>query len=192
MTISEGAATATLDLASSASPEGDLQILPDGAGGTEIEFLNAPTGAPTITGTVAGQTTTSEAPVRPFAGVAVTDPNAGATETLTIVVSGSGGTLSGAGLASTGLGVYALTGDAATVTGALDALSFTPNPAPPHATATTVFTLIDVSSANATPVVDLLRRSPTRIRPGRSRSPPLNSQPTSMRSTPTRMSRRSR
>src|SRR5262249_5774699 len=33
-----------------------------------------PAGAPTISGTVAGQRTTSEAPVHPFAGVTISDP----------------------------------------------------------------------------------------------------------------------
>jgi ELWxxDGT repeat protein len=39
---------------------------------------------PTIAGTVSGQTTTSEAPVMPFALATIGDPNVGTTDTLTI------------------------------------------------------------------------------------------------------------
>jgi hypothetical protein len=46
----------------------------------------------------------------PFAGVTIADTNSGATDTLTITLSGAGGTL---------------TGTAAAITGELDALSFT-------------------------------------------------------------------
>src|SRR5207248_689796 len=76
---------------------------------TSTTVINTdPAGAPTISGTVAGQTTTSEAPVHPFAGVTISDPNTGATDTLTITVLnltlygpnyfGTTGTLSGSGL----------------------------------------------------------------------------------------------
>ena len=69
-----------------------------------------PAVAPTIGGTVAGQTTTSEAPVHPFAGVTISDPNAGASDTLTITLSNNGatGTLSGSGLSGGTNGVYTL------------------------------------------------------------------------------------
>jgi len=50
---------------------------------------------PTITGTKSSSTT-SEAPVTPFSGVTVTDPNSSATDTLGIDVQGYG-TLSGDG-----------------------------------------------------------------------------------------------
>ena len=50
--------------------------------------------APTIAGTVSGQMTTSEAPVRPFAHATIGDANVGATDTLTITLGGAGGTLS--------------------------------------------------------------------------------------------------
>ena len=46
---------------------------------------------PTIAGTVSGQTTTSEAPVKPFTHVAIGDANVGATDILTITLGGAGG-----------------------------------------------------------------------------------------------------
>ena len=115
----------------------------------------APTAyAPTITGTVAGQTTSAEASIKPFSGVAITDPNSQATETLTITVGGSGGTLSGAGLSGGASGVYTLSGSATTVAGELDALSFTAAAGAAQAVTTTTFSLSDLSSANSTPAVD--------------------------------------
>jgi hypothetical protein len=45
--------------------------------------------APTITGTVSGQATTSETPIHPFS-VTIGDANAGATDTLSITLSGPG------------------------------------------------------------------------------------------------------
>ncbi len=109
--------------------------------------------APTIAGAVAGQTTISEAQVNPFANVTVGDANSGATETLTITLSGSGGVLSGAGLTG-GNGSYALSGTAAAVTAELDALSFTSTAGQPGTSGTTTFTLADASSAFATPTVN--------------------------------------
>jgi hypothetical protein len=115
----------------------------------------APTAyAPTITGTVAGQTTSAEASVTPFSHVTIADQNAQATETLTITVGGSGGTLSGTGLSGGTNGVYTLSGSATTVTGELDALSFTPTAGQPSTTSTSTFTLSDLSSADSTPTVD--------------------------------------
>ncbi len=95
--------------------------------------------------------TTSEAPVTPFAGVAIGDPNSGATETLTITLSGAGGTLSGAGLSGGG-GTYTLSGTASAVTSALETLSFTPAAGQPNTSNTTTFALSDQSTAFATPV----------------------------------------
>ncbi len=51
-----------------------------------------PAVAPTIAGTAPGQTT-SEAPVRPFAGATIGDANAGATDTLTITLGAWAGRL---------------------------------------------------------------------------------------------------
>ena len=108
--------------------------------------------APTITGTTAGQTTADEKAVSPFSGVTIGDANSGASETLTITLSGGGGTLSGTGLS--GAGPYTLTGSAATVTSELDALVFTPTAGAPGSQTTTTFTLSDASSAYATPTVN--------------------------------------
>ena len=113
-----------------------------------------PAVAPTITGAKAGQTTTSEAPVTPFSGVTIGDSNSGATDTLTITSSGGGGTLFGTGLSHTGAGVYELSGSAATITGELDALTFTPAAGAPNTRTTTTFTLSDLSSAYSTPTVN--------------------------------------
>src|SRR6202035_5738706 len=110
--------------------------------------------SPTITGTVAGQTTPSEAPVTPFSAVTVTDPNDGGTDTdtLSIAFSGGGTLTDGAGFAGTSTlsgsnGSYTLTGTAAAITAELRALSFTPVNGVPHTQVTTTFTRIDRSSA---------------------------------------------
>ena len=115
---------------------------------------------PTISGTVENQhglTTTSEAPVHPFAGVTISDPNTAATDTLTITLSNGGttGTLSGSGLSGGTNGVYTLAAAAAaTITSELDALVFTPKAGAPGSSTTTTFTLSDLSSADATPTVN--------------------------------------
>ena len=120
----------------------------DGAGnattGTAALNVGSP-GAPTITGTHA-TATTSEAAVTPFSGVIVADPSA-ATETLTIALTGAGGTLTGAGLTANTNGSYSLTGSAATVTQQLDALSFPPTAGAAGTTSTTTFVLTDASTA---------------------------------------------
>ena len=116
-----------------------------------------PAVAPTIGGTVAGQTTTSEAPVHPFAGVTISDPNAGASDTLTITLSNNGatGTLSGSGLSGGTNGVYTLAAaSAATLSSELQQLVFTPTAGAPGSNTTTTFTLSDLSSADATPTVN--------------------------------------
>jgi uncharacterized repeat protein (TIGR03803 family) len=107
--------------------------------------------APTITGTVSSQATTSETPIDPFSGVTIGDTNAGATDTLSITLSGLG-SLSGTGL-SLSSGIYKLTGTAAAITSELRALSFTPVDGVPNTSATTTFTLSDTSSAVSHPVV---------------------------------------
>ncbi len=123
----------------------------DGAGnatvGTAALDVGGP-GAPTLAGTSA-IATSAEVPVTPFEGVTLADPSdaAGATDTLTIALAGGGGTLSGAGLTANTDGTYGLSGSAAAVTAALDALSFTPTAGAPGATATTTFILSDVSSS---------------------------------------------
>jgi len=115
-----------------------------------------PAVASTLSGAIGGQSTTSEATVKPFASVTIGDANANATETLSITLSngGAGGTLAGAGLVAGAGGVYALSGSAATVTSELDALTFTPAAGAPNTSATTTFTLSDTNSAYAAATVD--------------------------------------
>ena len=104
-----------------------------------------------ITGTVPGQPTTSETPVRPFATTVISDPNADATDTLTIAISGGGGTLSdGSGYAALAIdssGNYTFSGSATAVTSELQALVFTPTTGAPNTQATTTFALTDSSTA---------------------------------------------
>jgi uncharacterized repeat protein (TIGR03803 family) len=125
----------------------------------EVTGISFTTGAvPTIAGTVAGQTTTMEAPLDPFAKATIGDRNAGAIDTLTITLGGAGsGTLAdGAGFSGlkTGGGAYALSGTASAITSELEALVFTPKGAWPGSHATTKFTLSDVSSAGGAPAVN--------------------------------------
>ena len=105
---------------------------------------------------VAPLTTTSEAAVTPFAGVTISDANGDATDTLTITVGGSGGTLTGAGLSGGSNGVYTLTGTAAAITQNLDALSFTPTAGQPNTSSTSTFALRDTSTASTVPATDSL------------------------------------
>jgi ELWxxDGT repeat protein len=109
---------------------------------------------PTIAGTVSGQTTTSEAPVRPFASATIGDPNVGATDTLTITLGGAGGTLSGKGLSAGVGGVYTLSGTASAITSEVEALAFTPKAGAPNTSSTTTFRLSDQSTAGSAPAVD--------------------------------------
>jgi hypothetical protein len=115
--------------------------------------------APTITGTTnVPIQTTFDAQVSPFTGVTITDVNAGATDTLTITLSGGGktGTLAGAGLTIGTNGNYTLKGTAAAVTSALDALIFTPAKGAAGSITTTTFTLSDQSTAVGPAVTDKL------------------------------------
>jgi len=134
--------------------------------------------APSINGTVADQTTTSETAVRPFAGVTLTDTNANATDTLTITLGGAGGTLSGNGLNGGTNGVYTLTGTAASITASLAALSFTPNASAAGTSSTTTFSLSAVSSAYATPVTDNVT-SVVNTNPAITAPPPVSTPDTS-------------
>ncbi len=102
---------------------------------------------PTITGTMEAQTSTNESSVRPFSSTVVADMNPGAIDTLTIVLEGPGGTLSGNGLTTTGAKTYTLSGTAPQVTAELQALSFIPVTGKPGSQATTRFRLTDRSSA---------------------------------------------
>jgi uncharacterized repeat protein (TIGR03803 family) len=77
--------------------------------------------------------------------VTIGDANAGATDTLSITLSGPG-SLSGTGLSGSG-GSYTLTGTAAAITSELRALSFTPVNGVLNTSVKTTFTLSDTSSA---------------------------------------------
>jgi hypothetical protein len=110
---------------------------------------------PVIAGAVAGQTTTDEATVTPFAGVAIGDVDFGQTETVTITLSNHlNGTLSnvGAGSYNSSTGVYSVTGTDSAVTTALDALVFTPttHQVVPGSSVTTTFTIQATDTAGGT------------------------------------------
>jgi hypothetical protein len=105
---------------------------------------------PTV-GALPSSETQSDAPFKPFAGVTLTDPTAGATDTMTVVLGGSGGnsdqfgTLSGSGITKTATGTYRITGTAAQVQAALQQATLTP---PANLTAAETFnaSLLDQSS----------------------------------------------
>jgi hypothetical protein len=92
----------------------------------------ATTVQPSISGAAAaGQLILDRATVAPFAQVVIEDANFGQTETLTVTLStAANGTLTAftIGTYDPANGVYTVTGTAAAVTAALDALVFAPNP----------------------------------------------------------------
>ena len=100
--------------------------------------------APTTTGTLSGQTTTSEARLGSFSGMTIGDENFGAADALTITLSNSSadGTLADgsgfSGLVPDGSGIYTLTGTAAT-TSELTALVFRPTAGQRNTTTTMTF-----------------------------------------------------
>jgi hypothetical protein len=100
-------------------------------------------------------------PIDPFTGVAFTDPNVGATETVTVTLANiadkatptdSNGTLAlaapvdGVSLTHPSAGTYTLTGSAIDVTAALQDVTFTP--LPPAGPNTWILTDIDISVAD--------------------------------------------
>ena len=108
---------------------------------------------PTITGTVANQAVNDNATTDPFALVAISDPNVGQTETVTVTPTlTANGTLSDPNAATDGStitnGVYKVTGTAAQVTTDLDALIFHPtvHQVAPGNTVTTGFTIAVTNS----------------------------------------------
>jgi uncharacterized repeat protein (TIGR03803 family) len=117
-----------------------------GRSAATLDILDVPS---TITGTRAGQTTVSQTPINPFAGVTIGDLNSGATDALTITLSGAGGTLSGTGLSGSG-NTYTLSGTASAITSQLDALVFTPTAGQPNTNGTSTFTLSDVGTSYTT------------------------------------------
>jgi hypothetical protein len=119
--------------------------------------------APAISGAVAGQTINDDTTVLPFSGVTIADPDAGATETVTITLTDSGiasdanGTLSGTGVTRTDTGTYILTsGSPDDVTTALEAVVFTPtaHEMAPGTTITTGMTLAVTDGIVGSPVTD--------------------------------------
>ena len=114
---------------------------------------------PTISGSVAGQTTVDMAAIAPFSKVTIADANAGQTEALTVTLSDkANGTLTnlGGGTYNAATGVYTVSGDAATVTKALDGLVFVPtaHEVAPGQTVTTTFTISDTDTAGASALPD--------------------------------------
>jgi hypothetical protein len=97
---------------------------------TAIGLAAAPAASPpSIVGTAAGQAVKDVNTITPFVNVAVSDANAGQTETVTVSLSnaanGALSNLSG-GSYSAATGIYTDTGSVAAVTAALDGLVFTP------------------------------------------------------------------
>jgi hypothetical protein len=109
-------------------------------------------GAPTIAGTVAGQLSVAGESMRPFSNVAIADPSATSTDTVTITLGGAGGALTGTDLTGGTGGVYTLTDSAAAITGDIEALVFTPASEMPGST--TNFTISDQSSTYPVAVSD--------------------------------------
>jgi hypothetical protein len=128
---------------SSADDAGYFVVAPDGGGGDDISFVaNTP---PSLSGTTPSLNTNDETATEPFATLSVTDPDAGATEAVTITLSNAAaGTLSGTGLIAAGNGVYLLAAASpSAITSELDALIFTPtaHQVAPGASVTTGLTL---------------------------------------------------
>lgn len=144
LTVSSGTATEIFTLADTSVTR--FGITKDGSGG----ILLTAAALPSIAGAVSGLATSNEAAINPFATVAITDPNAGATDSLIITLAGAAGILSGTGLISLGNGTYELAATSADkLTAELHALTFV---ASPHGdgSATTTFTLSDTSSVGLT------------------------------------------
>ena len=101
---------------------------------------------PTISGTMAGQTTGSGQPDTPFSSVTIKSRNIDASDSLSIQITGGGGALADSagfsGLTESAAGVYLLSGTDSAITSELDALVFTPN----TFSATTTLTLTDTTS----------------------------------------------
>jgi hypothetical protein len=117
------------------------------ADGTLFEVVG-----PVISGTASDQPVTDVTTIDPFSAVAITDANAGQTETVTVTLSNAAnGTLSNLGTGNLNDGVYTDTGTAAQVTTALDGLVFTPalDTGPLGHQVTTTFTIQATDTAGA-------------------------------------------
>ena len=140
-------------------------IVGDGVSGsiTSTTHVTITVPPPVIAGAVAGQTTTDEAAVSPFAHVSISDVDVGQSETVTITLSSAtNGTLSnlGGGSYDSSTGIYSVTGTDAAVTAAVDSLVFTPtaHQVAPGSTVTTTFAIeatdtAGTSSSNNTTTV---------------------------------------
>jgi hypothetical protein len=96
---------------------------------TTTVITTAGTVAPTITGTAAGQSTTDQTSLSPFAQIVIADVNFGQTETVTVTLSTTAnGTLTnlGGGSYHASTGMYTDIGTPGAVTAALNALTFVP------------------------------------------------------------------
>ncbi len=104
---------------------------------------------PAISGSVAGQATNDATALDPFAAVAVTDPNPGQTETVTITLSNpANGTFSSLGSGTLSGGAYVVSGTTLAVSSAIQALVFTPtaHQVAPGGSVTTGFTIAATDS----------------------------------------------
>ncbi len=145
--ILSGATAETLSLDPAQNLTGmTFHVTGDGGTGTllTVTDINGDT-PPHIAGT--GLLTGNDhTPLKPLAGVTVSDVDIGQTETVTLTLSAiANGVLSnlGTGSYNAATGVYTVIGSVSQVTAALDALIFTPtiNQVPPGQTVTTGFTL---------------------------------------------------
>ncbi len=150
-----GASVATT-LAISASNNGGTPV----TDASTVLTATAPDTAPSFSGTFAAVSTSDTAAVMPLSSVGVVDPDRGASDTLTITLTGAGGagdadgTLSGGGVSETapGSGTYTLAGSPASLDAALAAVVFTPTAhqaAPGSSVATTL--ALALSDAMSTP-----------------------------------------
>ena len=125
--------------------------------GSSVTVTDTPAAlAPTISVPVANQQiqTTSEAPVKPFAGAYLVDTNYNSTDTLKISFVKGGGTFQNPqiqGVAfSYASGTYTLVGSDSAITTALQNLVFTPNAGQVGTKTTTTFRLQDTTFYNTT------------------------------------------
>ena len=157
----------TLSADASAGDQAETTMPPANASGNDVALELAPitltitdnvqAGAaspPTISGTVAGQRGSDAASMRLFALAAIADPNANQTETVTVMLSAAAnGTLSDPNAATDGSavtrGVFSVSGTAAQVSTALEALVFTPtmHQVSPGQNVATSFTITDMDTA---------------------------------------------